>query len=64
ESGSCRNFLISQENTIRHLRFQAALMNKPGSAFCVCSAMNWDFKASFAFPSCLSVLLMLAWPLN
>ncbi|WP_158509957.1 stealth family protein [Halomonas chromatireducens] len=31
ESGSWRNALISQENTIRYLRFKAALMNKPGS---------------------------------
>ncbi|WP_043511089.1 hypothetical protein, partial [Halomonas sp. BC04] len=30
ESGSCRNVLISQENTIRHLCFQAFLMNKAG----------------------------------
>jgi len=29
-SGSCRNVLISQENTIRYLRFQAGLMNKAG----------------------------------
>ncbi|WP_258364222.1 hypothetical protein [Halomonas sp. LBP4] len=30
ESGSWWNVLISQENTIRYLRFQATLMNKPG----------------------------------
>jgi|GEM_PF-4187075 hypothetical protein len=29
-SGSCQNVLISQENTIRYLRFQADLMNKAG----------------------------------
>ena len=29
-SDSCRNVLISQENTIRYLRFQAGLMNKAG----------------------------------
>jgi len=29
-SDSCRNVLISQENTIRYLRFQVGLMNKAG----------------------------------
>jgi len=29
-SGSWRNTLNFQENTIRYLRFQAGLMNKPG----------------------------------
>ncbi len=32
ESGSCRNALIFKEDTIRYLRFQAALMNEPGSS--------------------------------